>query len=44
MFSESGLAKSLSFKLVDELKISPSSLTMFNYEEGNIFLRQDFVL
>ena len=34
MFSESSLSKSLSFKLVEELKISPSSLTMFNYEEG----------
>lgn len=34
LLSESTLVKSLKFKLVEELAISPISLTMFNYEEG----------
>ena len=34
-FSDLSLQQSLRFKLVNELSVSPSSLTMFNYEEGS---------
>ena len=42
--SESGLTESVRFKLVNELSIEPTSLTMFNYEEGIFYYFSPFTL